>query len=58
MVWRIDKLNELLIYLTKTYAFTFRLFELSDDIASRWGPRVPQLLVAVGAAIEKVGAGQ
>ncbi|MDI2129238.1 ABC transporter substrate-binding protein [Yinghuangia seranimata] len=29
---------------------------LDDDIASRWGPRVVDLVAAVGAAVEKAGA--
>ncbi|WP_018657838.1 ABC transporter substrate-binding protein [Actinomadura flavalba] len=30
--------------------------ELDDDVASRWGPRLPEFVSAIGAAVEKAAA--
>lgn len=32
--------------------------ELDDDIASRWGPRLPEFVKAIGDAVQKVSAGR
>ena len=32
-----------------------RIVELNDDIASRWGPRIIELIDAVGAAVAEIG---
>ncbi|GAA3707689.1 ABC transporter substrate-binding protein [Streptomyces tremellae] len=33
-----------------------RVFGLDDDVASRWGPRLPQLVAEIAGAVERAGA--